>query len=198
QIALSGIDLADSSLADAPEVTVPDDEAAPAPAKPTEDAAPAAADTGAADSAPAVADVAATRAAEPAAPRTSAPAGPTSEPARPAAAGTPPVPTRYADIKPVAETSGLGAGSGSADSGSTDSIDPASVKAVLLSPDDTPTPDPEAFADITASGGSGTHGDIAARQPSIISRSGWGADESIRCRSASYDPTLAAAVVHHT
>ncbi|MGN7226065.1 N-acetylmuramoyl-L-alanine amidase [Dietzia maris] len=202
QITLSGIDLADSSLADAPEVTVPDDEAAPAPAEPAEDVAPAA-DTGAAESAAADADVAATRAAESAAPRTSAPAGPTSEPARPAADGTPPVPTRYADIKPVAETSGLDAGSGSTDSGSavsgsTDSIEPASVKAVLLSPDDTPTPDPEAFADITASGGSGTHGDIAARQPSIISRSGWGADESIRCRSASYDPTLAAAVVHHT
>ena len=90
QITLSGIDLADSSLADAPEVTVPDDEAAPAPAKPTEDAAPAAADTGAADSAPADADVAATRAAEPAAPRTSAPAAGSGTSTTPPSAATPP------------------------------------------------------------------------------------------------------------
>ena len=68
----------------------------------------------------------------------------------------PPVPTRFADIKPVAESS---------------DIDASTVRAVLLSPDDTPTPDPEAFADVTASGGTGTNSDIAVRQPSIITRS---------------------------
>ncbi|AWH91108.1 hypothetical protein A6035_01785 [Dietzia lutea] len=165
QISLSGIDIEDTSLADAPEAT-PDE---PAPASGDEDVAA----TRAAESAPTPSAV----------PTPAAPAGPTSAPARPAADDAPPAPTRYADIKPVAESSDL---------------DPDSVQAVLLSPDDTPTPDPEAFADVTASGGTGAHGDIAARQPSIITRAGWGADESIRCGGTSYDPTLAAAVVHHT
>ncbi|MCT2265172.1 N-acetylmuramoyl-L-alanine amidase, partial [Dietzia cinnamea] len=175
QISLSGIDIEDTSLADAPEAT-PDE--------------PAKADTRSADEAeaPTDEDVAAARTADPAptpssAPTPATPAGPTSAPARPASDGTPPAPTRYADIKPVAETTDL---------------DPSSVTAVLLTPDATPTPDPEAFADVTASGGTGASGDIAARQPAIISRAGWGADESIRCRNASYDPSLAAAVVHHT
>ena len=185
QISLSGIDIEDTSLADAPEAT--GDEPAPAGTDTaTEDDANA--DTEADAGAPADEDVAATRAAESAptpsaVPTPAAPAGPTSAPARPAADDAPPAPTRYADIKPVAESSDL---------------DPDSVQAVLLSPDDTPTPDPEAFADVTASGGTGAHGDIAAKQPSIITRAGWGADESIRCRNASYDPSLAAAVVHHT
>ncbi|HMT50794.1 MAG TPA: N-acetylmuramoyl-L-alanine amidase, partial [Dietzia sp.] len=155
QIALSGVDLADTSLAGAPD--------APAEPAPAEPAAP--------EPAPA----------EPASP-TPAPA-----PARPAASAaddvSPPIPTRYADIKPVAETTDTGADS---------------VTAVLISPDDTPTPDAEAFGDIAATGGTGANGDVAAKQPSIITRSGWGADESIRCGGTTYDSSLAAATVHHT
>ncbi|KAA0919861.1 hypothetical protein FQ137_01610 [Dietzia sp. ANT_WB102] len=182
QIKLSGVDLADTSLADAPEATTEGDEKSDAP-RPAPAATEPAVDESAADASRSEApradtDVAATRAAEP-----PSPAGPSSAPARPATANTPPVPTRYADIKPVAESSDLGA---------------ESVKAVLISPDNTPTPDPDAFADITASGGTGTNGDIAAKQPSIISRAGWGADESIRCGGTTYDSSLAAATVHHT
>ena len=170
QIKVSGVDLADTSLADAPnapaapaapEVTAPDEPAEPAAPEPTEQA-------------------------EPAAP------APAAAPARPASDDvSPPLPTRYADIKPVAETTDISSG---ADAGTA----PGSVTAVLISPDDTPTPDPEAFGDIAATGGAGANGDIAAKQPSIITRSGWGADESIRCGGTSYDSTLAAATVHHT
>ena len=180
QIKVSGVDLGETSLADAPDATADGHESATGP-----EASPGASDPGAADPAddavpdgaaapadvsPTDADVAAMRASEP------------------AADGTPPVPTRYADIKPVAESAALDA----------DPMDADSVKAVLLSPDSTPTPDPEEFGDVAASGGTGTHGDIAAKQPTIISRAGWGANEAVRCRNASYDRTLGAAVVHHT
>ncbi|WP_253919071.1 N-acetylmuramoyl-L-alanine amidase [Dietzia psychralcaliphila] len=185
QIKLSGVDVADTSLADEPEVSDSETTESGATASETPDSdapeseAPrsAASETPASDTAdapatetPAQSDVASTRSAEPAA-------------ARPATGDTPPVPTRYADIKPVAETT------------DTDATD---VTAVLLSPDDTPTPDAESFGDITAQGGSGVNGDIAAKQPSIITRGGWGADESIRCGGTAYDTTLAAATVHHT
>lgn len=182
QIRLSGVDLADTSLADAPEVpeaTEPGTEPTEAEATEAEatadepdDSTPTTAPEGRDESRDA--DVAATRPTEDSSP---APARTTSDD------DTPPVPTRFADIRPVAESSPL---------------DADTVKAVLLAPDATPTPDAEAFADVTASGGTGANGDIAARQPSIISRAGWGADESIRCGGTTYDPSLAAAVVHHT
>lgn len=177
QIALSGVDLADSSLADAPDAdaTAPDAESDAAEAPADEDIA---AHTDREDTAD---EATPTRA------KTPAPAAPADEsgsaPATGATDPAPPVPTRFADIKPVAETSEL---------------DASTVQAVLLSPDKTPTPDPDAFADISATGGTGTDADISVRQPSIISRSGWGADESQRCRNATYDDSLAAATVHHT
>ncbi len=174
QIALSGVDLSDSSLADAPDA----DAEAPDTQPGSHADADADADTDAAE-APADEDIAA---------RTDTPAAETaparaSTPATPAFDSAPPVPTRFADIKPVAESSDL---------------DASTVQAVLLSPDSTPTPDPDAFADVSATGGTGTDGDIAAKQPSIITRSGWGANESQRCRNATYDDSLAAATVHHT
>ena len=41
---------------------------------------------------------------------------------------------------------------------------------------------------------------IGVPQPSIISRAGWGADESLRttCSNGTYDTTVKAAVIHHT
>ena len=189
QISLSGVDIADSSLADAPDA---------AGEKATDETATDENDPGrfevkaddatAADAAPADKDIAARSDAP--AEAASAPAAEPTAAAEPAAdaeksrpsVGTPPIPTRFADIKPVAETSEL---------------DADSVQAVLLSPDKTPTPSPEEFADISASG-DGTYGDVAVKQPTIITRSGWGANESVRCGSPTYDPTLAAGVVHHT
>ncbi len=183
QIALSGVDLADTSLADAPEAPASDAAAEPAPADrdvaatradtraDTSSTGASAADSGEAATAPAT---------EPAAAPTPAAAP---APARPSTDSAPPVPTRFADIKPVAEATAL---------------DASTVQAVLLSPDTTPTPDPDAFADISATGGTGAAGNIAAKQPSIITRSGWGANESDRCRNATYDNSLAAATVHHT
>lgn len=186
QITLSGVDVADTSLADAPDAEP--SEAEPAAPEPAEREART---TGPAEDA----DVAATRSAEPE-PTSAPPAGPTTEAAAeaqpaedadattsPADSDAPPVPTRFADIKPVAESSDL---------------DADSVTAVLLSPDDTPTPEPGTYRDVAATGNAGTHGDIAAKQPKIISRGGWGADESIRCGGPSYDDSLAAATVHHT
>lgn len=170
QIKLSGVDIEDTSLADAPDAP----------------------DTEAPETEPTQGDVADTRSAEPSADTSPAPTtvpeppadGDTSTESRPADAGSPPVPTRFADIKPVAESSDL---------------DAEAVSAVLLSPDDTPTPEPDAYGDIAAEGGTGTNsGDIAAERPKIISRAGWGADESLRCGSPSYDDSLAAATVHHT
>lgn len=101
----------------------------------------------------------------------------------------PPAPTAYADIKPVADSSPLPAGGDG-------------VSAVLLSPDATPTPAADtgdgSYGDVSAKGGTGAKGNIAAKQPGIISRAGWGADESINCMDPEYDDSLAAAVVHHT
>ena len=41
---------------------------------------------------------------------------------------------------------------------------------------------------------------VGVPQPSIISRAGWGADESLRtsCSNGTYDTTILAAVIHHT
>ncbi len=39
---------------------------------------------------------------------------------------------------------------------------------------------------------------LPGQQPPIITRAQWGADESERCQQPTYDPTLKAAVVHHT
>ena len=191
QIKMTSVDLGQSSPADAPDAEASETEPADediAATRPTEDAEDAE-DAGNTGNAGDTED--AGQAPEPVAPSsssslpapTSAPARPDTDDAADRADSTPPVPTRFADVKPVAETTDLTA---------------ADVTAVLLSPDDTPTPDPEAFGDITAAGGAGVDSDISVRQPSIISRSGWGANESIRCRNASYDNSLAAAVVHHT
>lgn len=196
QISLSGVDIADSSLADAPDAS---DETAADAGDPDRFEVKAD-DAGADDAAPADKDIAARSDAPAEAAPESRESSPTPDAAEPAEApapaespeesrpsvGTPPIPTRFADIKPVAETSELDSDSAS-----------DSVQAVLLSPDKTPTPSPEQFADISASG-DGTYGDVAVKQPTIITRSGWGANESMRCGSPTYDPDLAAGVVHHT
>ena len=72
------------------------------------------------------------------------------------------------------------------------SLDDPGVDAVLLSPDlNSPTPAPD--EDL------GDYGDVAnPKKPSIISRAGWGANESMRCQSPYYDDSIAAGVVHHT
>lgn len=77
--------------------------------------------------------------------------------------------------------------------------DAADVQAVLLSPDlTTPTPAPDAMADVAAED-TGTYNDVALpKQPTIISRKGWGADESMRCQDPYYDDSVTAGVVHHT
>jgi uncharacterized protein with LGFP repeats len=182
QIKLSGVDPSDTSVADAPEATESGEaersgsepaqsESAQSEPAQSESAESRPTESGPTESVPAV---------------TPAPATPAQKDVAATRSSTddaPPVPTRYADIKPVAETTDTGV---------------ADVTAVLLSPDDTPTPDPEAFGDVAAQGGSGVNGDIAAKQPSIITRGGWGADESIRCGGTAYDDTLAAATVHHT
>lgn len=89
--------------------------------------------------------------------------------------------------KPVVEDSGQ-----VAPAADETSLDSPGVDAVLLSPDlNSPTPAPDMQM--------GEYGDVAnPKKPSIISRAGWGADESMRCQSPSYDDSLAAGVVHHT
>jgi uncharacterized protein with LGFP repeats len=37
-----------------------------------------------------------------------------------------------------------------------------------------------------------------APRPAIVSRAGWGADESLRCKTPKINPTIRAAIVHHT
>lgn len=157
QIRLSGVALADTSLADAP---------APAEQKRDE---------------PMPADIAATH---PTAAPAPAPAPAPAEQKRDVKSDdAPPVPTRFADIRPVAESTAL---------------DADTVKAVLLAPDAAPTPAPGGYGDVSAEGGTGVNADIAAKMPPIISRASWGADESIRCGGTTYDDSLAAATVHHT
>ena len=178
QIAIEGVDPSETSL----DTAASPAQGSPAPASaPGEQPAPAENDApvvpatpaGPAESAPAGPDVAAPAA---------SPAAPAPDAAAPAPF-VPPAPVGYADIKPVAEASDM----------ATDQ-----VSAVLLTPDDTPTPPAEEFEDIAAKGKTGETGNIAAKQPSIITRKGWGADESMRCSSPQYDDSLAAATVHHT
>src|SRR5699024_190914 len=127
--------------------------------------APDAPDTEAPETEPTQGDVADTRSAEPSADTSPAPTTVPEPPAdrdtttesRPADAGSPPVPTRFADIKPVAESSDL---------------DAEAVSAVLLSPDDTPTPEPDAYGDIAAAGGTGTNsGDSPPEPPKNLPQS---------------------------
>jgi hypothetical protein len=57
-------------------------------------------------------------------------------------------------------------------------------------------PDDARMATVSALAVSG----IGVPQPSIVSRAGWGADESLRtsCSNGTYDSTIQAAVIHHT
>ena len=64
------------------------------------------------------------------------------------------------------------------------------LQAHLITPDMTPTPGTE-----PARAGVAT---AATAQPRIVSRAGWGADESIRRADPSYSDTVKAAVIHHT
>jgi hypothetical protein len=64
------------------------------------------------------------------------------------------------------------------------------VEAHLITPDLTPTPGTE-----PARAGVAT---AATAQPPIVSRAGWGADESIRRAAPEYSDTVKAAFVHHT
>jgi N-acetylmuramoyl-L-alanine amidase len=64
------------------------------------------------------------------------------------------------------------------------------VEAHLITPDLTPTPGTEPARPGVAS--------AATIQPRIISRAGWGADESIRRAAPTYSDTVKAAFVHHT
>jgi N-acetylmuramoyl-L-alanine amidase len=66
----------------------------------------------------------------------------------------------------------------------------AGVEAHLITPDLTATPGTE-----PARAGVAT---AATTQPRIVSRAGWGADESIRRAAPSYSDTVKAAFVHHT
>ncbi|GAB2928141.1 hypothetical protein GCM10027047_26150 [Rhodococcus aerolatus] len=65
-----------------------------------------------------------------------------------------------------------------------DAPDPAATSLVVLDPDDTATP-----AVVGAS---------AVGRPAIISRTAWGADESLHCQDPEYADAVRAAVVHHT
>jgi hypothetical protein len=64
------------------------------------------------------------------------------------------------------------------------------LQAHLITPDMTPTPGTE-----PARAGVAT---AATAQPRIVSRAGWGADESIRRADPDYSDTVKAAVIHHT
>lgn len=85
-----------------------------------------------------------------------------------------PVVEDYGQIGPVADTQTTG------------------VQAVLLSPDlNTPA--------ATDGGETGEYGDIATpKKPNIVSRAGWGANEGMRCQQPYYDDRVIAATVHHT
>lgn len=84
-------------------------------------------------------------------------------------AGTAPLPSNYGDIQPVAEVA-----------------DPNNVEVVLL----------DGNADqggIALASESDSYG-----MPNVISRAGWGADESLRCSSPTIDDQVSAITIHHT
>src|SRR5699024_10701826 len=82
-------------------------------------------------------------------------------------------PTRFADIRPVAETDDL--------------VDP-DFRAILLSPDSTPTPD---------AAQAGEFEDIQGGT-SIIPRTSWGVNGGNRCGRQSIDDNGSAATIHHS
>ncbi|MHA2790011.1 N-acetylmuramoyl-L-alanine amidase [Corynebacterium sp. S7] len=95
-------------------------------------------------------------------------------PAEQAPAGTP-LPTNHGNIQPVAET---------VDANSTGGTTAANIDAIFID------------------GGSGTTGEITPTStdgmPQVISRSAWGANESLRCSNPTYTDPVKAVTVHHT
>lgn len=86
-----------------------------------------------------------------------------------------------------ADTGSLGAGS-SGETGSLGLIDASNIKAVFI---DGNVGDDETIAPIAE------NKDLSG-MPNVVSRSGWGADESIRCGSPTNDGSIKAVTVHHT
>lgn len=85
------------------------------------------------------------------------------------------------------DTGSLGGGS-SEETGSLGIIDASNIKAVFI---DGNVGDDETIAPIAE------NKDLSG-MPNVVSRSGWGADESIRCGSPTNDGSIKAVTVHHT
>lgn len=113
-------------------------------------------------------------AAAPAAPAVPAAESTTATTAPAATGGTAPLPTNFGDIKPVAET----------DSTATSAND---IEAVFMDGGESELP----------ANGINLAADSDG-MPRVISRAGWGADESMRCSNPEYDDHTAAIVIHHT
>ena len=87
----------------------------------------------------------------------------------PVSAGLAPLPTNYGDIAPVADV-----------------VNPSDLDVVFM----------DGRAD---EGGIALATDsVTDGMPTVVTRAGWGADESMRCRTATYDSRTQAAAVHHT
>lgn len=83
--------------------------------------------------------------------------------------GTVPIPTNYGDIKPVAEVA-----------------DAADLEAVFIDGN-------AQGSGIALAAESDSYG-----MPEVVSRAGWGADESIRCQDPTVDDQVSALTIHHT
>lgn len=92
-----------------------------------------------------------------------------------AGANQSPLPSNYGDIQPVAEVQEQG----------TSTVDASDLEAVFI--------DGKAQSGIQPTAQTVTDG-----MPPVISRAGWGADESQRCKGADYDSGVKALTLHHT
>lgn len=90
--------------------------------------------------------------------------------------GTAPLPTNFGDIKPVADVEDT-AGVASA----------SDIEAVFMDGGESQLP--AGGIELTAD---------SDGMPRVISRQGWGANESLRCSSPTYDDGVSAVVIHHT
>ncbi|WP_026196069.1 N-acetylmuramoyl-L-alanine amidase [Corynebacterium lubricantis] len=95
-----------------------------------------------------------------------------------------PLPTNHGDIQPVVETVDAPAEAPAENAAPAGATTAANIDAVFID------------------GGSGTTGEIAPTStdgmPQVISRSGWGANEGIRCSNPTYTDPVKAVTVHHT
>lgn len=171
QVSITGVDLFGDEAA--PDVQLEEQPAEQAPAEAPTEQAPAPAEEAPAEQAPVEAPAEQAPAQNPApvqeAPAQAPDAGNAPEEAPAPSNGTAPLPSNYGAIRPVADV-----------------IDASEIEAVFIDGN-------AADGGIALASESTTYG-----MPDVVTRAGWGANESLRCKNPTIDDQVSAVTVHHT